>query len=118
MLVLAPVSWLAEHAPISGILGDGVSHMREHRLVMVLLGTVNPMLVSLINKSGADAAGVSGHDMGLFTCVQRDPALGFVGGKANTNKLLWPYESHKNAMISGLVLWAVLYTLSEILLTK
>lgn len=46
---------------------------------MVLLGTVNPMLVSLINKAGAAAAGVSGQDMGLFQCVQRDPALGFVG---------------------------------------
>lgn len=46
---------------------------------MVLLGTVNPMLVSMINKSGANAAGVSGQDMGLFQCVQRDPALGFVG---------------------------------------
>jgi len=46
---------------------------------MVLLGTVNPMLVSMINKSGANAAGVSGQDMGLFTCVQRDAALGFVG---------------------------------------
>ena len=46
---------------------------------MVLLGTVNPMLVSMINKSGANAAGVSGQDMGLFQCVQRDPQLGFVG---------------------------------------
>ena len=46
---------------------------------MVLLGTVNPMLVSMINKSGANAAGVSGQDMGLFQCVQRDPALGYVG---------------------------------------
>ena len=46
---------------------------------MVLLGTVNPMLVSMINKSGANAAGVSGQDMGLFQCVQRNPKLGFVG---------------------------------------
>lgn len=46
---------------------------------MVLLGTVNPMLVSMINKSGANAAGVSGQDMGLFQCVRRNPKLGFVG---------------------------------------
>lgn len=46
---------------------------------MVLLGTVNPLLVSMINNAGADAAGVSGHDVGLFQCVQRDPQLGFVG---------------------------------------
>lgn len=43
-------------------------------------------------------------------------ALGLIGGKAATNKLLWPFESHKNALISGAILWAVLYILSEILL--
>ena len=52
---------------------------------MVLLGTVNPMLVSMINKSGANAAGVSGQDMGLFKCVQRDPALGYVGDISAVN---------------------------------
>ena len=52
---------------------------------MVLLGTVNPMLVSSINTAGANAAGVSGQDMGLFQCVQRDPALGFVGDVVNVN---------------------------------
>jgi uncharacterized membrane protein len=45
-------------------------------------------------------------------------ALGFIGGTANTNTLLWPFESHKNAMVAGGVLWAVLYVLSEILLKK
>jgi len=43
-------------------------------------------------------------------------ALGKIGGTAATNKLLWPFESHKNALISGGVLWVVLYILSEILL--
>ena len=52
---------------------------------MVLLGTVNPMLVSMINTAGAKAAGVSGQDMSLFSCVQRDPALGFVGDIVNVN---------------------------------
>lgn len=52
---------------------------------MVLLGTVNPMLVSSINTAGANAAGVSGQDMSLFQCIQRDPALGFVGDVVNVN---------------------------------
>ncbi len=52
---------------------------------MVLLGTVNPTLVSMINKSGANAAGVSGQDMALFLCEQRDPALGFVGEIVSVN---------------------------------
>ncbi|MFM8908940.1 MAG: acetylglutamate kinase [Actinomycetota bacterium] len=54
-------------------------------VAMVLLGTVNPMLVSMINTAGASAAGVSGQDMGLFQCVQRDPALGFVGDITTVN---------------------------------
>jgi len=54
-------------------------------VAMVLLGTVNPMLVSMINTAGANAAGVSGQDMGLFQCVQRDPALGFVGDITTVN---------------------------------
>ena len=42
--------------------------------------------------------------------------LGKLGGTAATNKLLWPYESHKNALITGGVLFVVLYVLSEIFL--
>ena len=42
--------------------------------------------------------------------------LGLFGGTAPTNKLLWPYENHKNAIISSFVLWAVLWILSEIIL--
>jgi len=46
---------------------------------MVLLGTVNPQLVSAINIHGASAVGVSGQDAGLLRVTQRDPGLGFVG---------------------------------------
>ena len=46
---------------------------------MVLLGTVNPQLVSAINVHGARAVGVSGQDAGLLQVMQRDPDLGFVG---------------------------------------
>ena len=42
-------------------------------------------------------------------------ALGKLGGTAATNKLLWPYESHKNALITSGILWLVLYVLSEVL---
>lgn len=46
---------------------------------MVLLGNINPQLVSAINVHGASAAGVSGQDAGLLRVSQRDPSLGFVG---------------------------------------
>lgn len=42
--------------------------------------------------------------------------LGMIGGKAVGNKLLWPYENHKNALISAFALWFVLWILAEILL--
>jgi uncharacterized membrane protein len=40
-------------------------------------------------------------------------ALGILGGTAATNKLLWPYESHNNALITSGILWLVLWLLSE-----
>lgn len=43
-------------------------------------------------------------------------ALGKLGGTGADNKLLWPYESHKNAIITAFALWFVLWILSEILL--
>jgi uncharacterized membrane protein len=39
-------------------------------------------------------------------------ALGKFGGIKAGNKMLWPYESHKNAIISSVVLWAVLFLVS------
>jgi uncharacterized membrane protein len=45
-------------------------------------------------------------------------ALGFIGGKAATNKLLAIYEKPKNALITGTVFFIVVYVLSEILLRK
>lgn len=46
---------------------------------MVLIGQVNPQLVSAINVHGTIAVGVSGEDAGLIRAVPRDPGLGFVG---------------------------------------
>ena len=52
---------------------------------MVLLGTVNPQLVSAINVHGASAVGVSGQDAGLLRVTQRDTELGFVGDIASVD---------------------------------
>ena len=46
---------------------------------MVLVGQVNPQLVSAINVHGPLAVGVSGEDAGLIRAVVRDPELGLVG---------------------------------------
>ena len=52
---------------------------------MVLVGKVNPGIVSAINVHGALAVGVSGESAGLIEASPRDPALGFVGEVANVN---------------------------------
>jgi acetylglutamate kinase len=49
---------------------------------MVLLGQVNPQLVTAINLHGNYAVGVSGEDAGLIRASPRDPSLGFVGDVA------------------------------------
>jgi uncharacterized membrane protein len=56
-----------------------------------------------------------GIAVGISALLQLN-CLGLFGGTANTNKLLWPYENHKNAIITSFVLWAVLWILSEIIL--
>ena len=52
---------------------------------MVLVGQVNPQLVSAINVHGPLAVGVSGEDAGLIRATPRDPELGFVGDVASVN---------------------------------
>ena len=46
---------------------------------MVLVGQVNPSIVSAINVHGPLAVGISGEDAGLIRASARDPQLGFVG---------------------------------------
>jgi acetylglutamate kinase len=46
---------------------------------MVLIGQVNPQLVTAINLHGNYAVGVSGEDAGLIKATPRDERLGFVG---------------------------------------
>jgi acetylglutamate kinase len=52
---------------------------------MVLIGQVNPQLVTAINLHGNYAVGVSGEDAGLIRAAARDPELGFVGDVAHIN---------------------------------
>jgi acetylglutamate kinase len=52
---------------------------------MVLIGQVNPQLVSAINTHGPYAVGVSGEDAGLIRASARDPELGFVGDVESIN---------------------------------
>jgi acetylglutamate kinase len=52
---------------------------------MVLIGQVNPQIVSAINVHGNYAVGVSGEDGGLIRASVRDPELGFVGDVESVN---------------------------------
>jgi acetylglutamate kinase len=55
---------------------------------MVLIGQVNPQLVSAINVHGPIAVGVSGEDAGLIKAVARDVDLGFVGDVDEINPMI------------------------------
>lgn len=52
---------------------------------MVLIGQVNPQIVTAINVHGDYAVGVSGEDGGLIRAEARDPELGFVGDVVSIN---------------------------------
>jgi acetylglutamate kinase len=52
---------------------------------MVLVGKVNPEIVSAINVHGPLAVGLSGADSRLITATPRDPGLGFVGDVEQIN---------------------------------
>ena len=52
---------------------------------MVLCGVINKDIVTLINRHGTLAAGVSGEDGRLLIVKPKDPALGFVGEVVRAN---------------------------------
>jgi 4-amino-4-deoxy-L-arabinose transferase-like glycosyltransferase len=60
VMVLAPVSWLVEHPPLSWIAGDELdANVREHRYTMAVLGTLLVGLVGLLGRRvGGDAVGL------------------------------------------------------------
>jgi len=49
----------------------------------------------------------------LIIAVLEINALGLLGTKPGT-ATLWPYESHKNAIISAFVLWVILWLITEL----
>ena len=52
----------------------------------------------------------------VITALLEMNAIGIFGGIKAGNKMLWIYESHKNALITSGVLWAILWILSEVML--
>ncbi|MGI9647191.1 MAG: acetylglutamate kinase [Acidimicrobiia bacterium] len=73
---------------IHGKLGKQTEFKDGHRVTdaesleitrMVLVGKVNREIVSLINRHGPHAVGISGEDAGLLLAAERHPELGFVG---------------------------------------
>jgi hypothetical protein len=52
----------------------------------------------------------------VLTALLQLNALGLFGGIKAGNKMLVIYESHRNAIITSFVLWAVLWIASEVLL--
>lgn len=66
VMVLAPVSWLVDHPPLSWMIDEKLDdHMREHRYTMVVLGTILVLLIGLLGRRvggptvGLTAAGIA-----------------------------------------------------------
>jgi len=52
----------------------------------------------------------------VITALLELNAIGIFGGIKAGNKMLWMYESHKNALITSGILWLIMWTASEVLL--
>jgi 4-amino-4-deoxy-L-arabinose transferase-like glycosyltransferase len=64
VFVLAPVSWLTDHAPLSWVIKEPLhDHVREHRYTMVLLGTLVVALVGLLGRR------IGGETVGLVAAA-------------------------------------------------
>ena len=61
---------------------------------MVLAGKVNKSLVTLLQKKGGHAVGLSGMDGGLIEATMKDERLGYVG------KITWPATTTATATTS------------------
>ena len=69
--------------------GKRVTNKKTVEIVeMVLCGKINKEIVSLINKNGGNAVGLSGKDGNLIICNQENPNLGFVGSPSIINNKL------------------------------
>ena len=72
--------------------------------------------------SGAFADATSSNAWTFFiiamaiTALLQLNALGMFGGIKAGNKMLWMYESHKNALSTSGILWLIMWTASEVLL--
>lgn len=60
VFVLAPVTWLVDHPPLSWIIDEKLNdRVREHRYAMVVLGTLLVFLVGLLGRRvGGDTVGL------------------------------------------------------------
>ncbi len=52
---------------------------------MVMMGKINTLIVSLLNKVGTKAVGLSGIDDSMIKVTMKDPDLGFVGAIQSIN---------------------------------
>ena len=77
-------------------------------MLWFMVGTAHFYGESFNNATSSDAINYVIIALVIGAVLQLN-ALGKLGGTAATNKLLWPYESHKNALITSGVLWLVLW---------
>lgn len=118
-------SALAGHEPIPGAADAGRRSLLASRqnfifsvpMVWFMVGTGHFYTAGFATSvSSGKVAGFLVVSL-LIVAVLEINALGFLGTKPGT-ATLWPYENHRNAIISAFVLWAVLWLLTEIFFAK
>ena len=64
VMVLAPVSWIIDHTPLSSVVGEPLrDRVREHRYTMVVLGTFLVLLIGLLGRR------IGGDNVGLIAAA-------------------------------------------------
>ncbi len=96
-----------------GLLASRVNLIFSISMLFYMVGAAHFFGEGAFSATTANAYAFMGISIAICVLLQLN-AVGIFGGIKVGNKMLWPYESHKNAIISSVVLWVVLFGLAVV----
>ena len=84
-------------------------------MLFFMVGAAHFYNAAFKNAAAGDAWTFFAIAMAITALLELN-AIGMFGGIKAGNKMLWMYESHKNALITSGILWLILWIASEVLL--
>ena len=84
-------------------------------MLFFMVGAAHFYNAAFKNATAGDAWTFFAIAMAITALLELN-AVGIFGGIKAGNKMLWMYESHKNALITSGILWLILWIASEVLL--